>query len=85
MLQREFNFIVPKDFHFVQTKSKGVFAGSLDAFVDDRNSFINQLLNAESDVQCIKMDSAYVQDEELVIDVPVTKTWYYVYDILSNK
>ncbi len=85
MLQREFNFIAPKDFHFVQTKSKGVFAGSLDAFVDDRNSFLNQLLNAESDVQCIKMNSIYVQDEELVIDVPVAKTWYDVYDILGDR
>ena len=85
MLQRECNFIAPEDFHFVQTKSKGVFAGVLTAFIDDRNSFINQLLDSEHEVLCIKKDTPYKQDEELLHSVPVVQDWYDVYEILGEN
>lgn len=60
MLQREFDFIKEKDFHFVATKSKGTL--KCDIMIDDRVSFLNQ---ADKSVDKYLMGSVYRQDEEV--------------------
>ncbi|AUR84860.1 5' nucleotidase [Vibrio phage 1.063.O._10N.261.45.C7] len=63
MIKRCFDFIHPEHYHFVQTKSKGVFSGCLTAFVDDRNSFTNMF---KGEVQCFRYNSPYTQDQDIM-------------------
>ncbi|AOQ26807.1 hypothetical protein [Vibrio phage S4-7] len=65
MLKRCFSFIHPDHFHFVQTKSKGVFKECLSFFADDRVSFVNQF---KGKVPCYLIKTPYTQDEELLYD-----------------
>lgn len=82
-LKKDFPFLLPEDFHFVATKSKGLV--KCDYLIDDRNVFLNQ---TEGDVINLKMESRYTQDEPLkkeVIDVrdweEILKVIYYMEDL----
>ncbi|AUR92281.1 5' nucleotidase [Vibrio phage 1.170.O._10N.261.52.C3] len=83
MLQRQFSFIKPEHFHFCQTKSKGVLREAFDVFVDDRNSFLNQM---KGDVLCLRPHTIYRQDEDLKYEASINThefmDWGEVYDHL---
>lgn len=82
MLRREFDFLGEKDFHFVQTRSKGVLSNSLDYMVDDRVGFLNQM---EINTKCFLMDSFYRQDEVEKRPMMWVDNWYTVYRNITGN
>ena len=80
MLRREFSFIDKEDFHFCQTKSKGIFSKSFDYFIEDRHSFINSM---KKSVTCFKINTPYTQDEELTRECFVVDSWDEIINILE--
>ncbi len=81
LLKREFPFISDEDFHFHQTKDKGLLSPCLDYMVDDRNVFLNQMVDT---VKCFKYSTEYTQCCELQRDVDEVSNWseilYYLED-----
>lgn len=75
MLKRWF----PKMKGFLATKEKNFVR--CDAFVDDRNKFLNQ---QGYDVIKIKMDTPFKQTTPLTNPVTVVKDWYEAYDVLKG-
>ncbi|CAM0062026.1 unknown function [Vibrio phage K406] len=80
MLRREFSFIEQKDFHFCQTKSKGIFSKSFDYFIDDRSAFINEM---DESVVCFQINTPYTQDEELTRPVFTVDSWDEIINLLE--
>lgn len=80
LLRREFPFITKEDFHFCQTKSKGIFSRSFDYFIDDRHNFLNSM---DESVTCFKMNTPYTQDEELTRSVFTVDSWDEVINLLE--
>lgn len=81
-LKREFDFITEKDFHFVQTRSKGVLSKSLDYMVDDRIEFLNQM---EDNVNCIMFNAFFEQDEKTRRPYDVASNWFQVFQLITGQ
>lgn len=77
-LKKDFPFLLPEDFHFVATKSKGLV--KCDYLIDDRNVFLNQ---TAGDVINLKMESRYAQDEPLKKEVIDVRDWEEVLKVIS--
>ena len=69
-LKKDFPFLLPEDFHFVATKSKGLV--KCDYLVDDRNTFLNQ---TSGDMIGFKMETRYTQDEPLQKEIIDVDSW----------
>jgi len=78
-LKKDFPFLLPEDFHFVATKSKGLV--KCDYLVDDRNTFLNQ---TSEDTTCIKMDTRYTQDESLQKEVIDVDSWDEILKVITD-
>ena len=81
MLRREFPFISQEDFHFCQTKSKGIFSKSFNYFIDDRNTFLNSM---DESVVCFKINTPYTQDEGLTREVITVDSWDEITNLLGE-
>ena len=82
MLKYEFPFISEEDFHFINTKNKGLYSPIADVIVDDRNEFLNQM---DGSVTCFKINSPYTQDYSLTRDVILVDSWEEIYDKLKEE
>lgn len=78
-LKREFDFLLPEDFHFVATKSKGMV--NCDILIDDRNEFLNMMREG---VKLIKYDSPYIQAEPLLRNHTLCTNWNQIEDVVCN-